>query len=729
MQSVLKCLLVNLMSVTMVFAMLSLAAAKPTTSDQASLVVKTWRSLDTLPMKSKIGKSVAEVETYKDDKGEAVYHVVYLKPSGFVIVPADDEVEPVIAFSSEGRFVDFDQNPLGALVKRDLPGRIAHVRNTSFGKSMETSALTSKSKAAAKLKWEKLQGAASGQEMAGVSTISDVRVAPIIQSKWNQTTYNGSNLYNYYTPNNYPSGCVATALSQLMRFHQYPTSTIGTASYAIKVNEASQTTNLMGGDGAGSAFNWAQMPLVPNTSVTDAQRQAIGRLMHDAGATVNMSYASGGSGTDTLKTANALKNSFGYSNAVKGYDYYNGGINIANDARNAMVNPNLDAGLPVLFGITGNSGGHAIVGDGYGYQDGTMYHHLNMGWSGSSDLWYNLPDIGTGYNFDSVYKVVYNVYPTGSGEIISGRILDSSNSGINAATVTASLNGSVVATTTSNSKGIYAFPKILSSSTYTIAATKTGYSFAAQTVTTGTSSDYTTTTGNKWGIALVGTLIPVNGVCGSSNGQSLDSAPVSGLCAVGTASVLAGTGPWTWTCNGINGGTVASCSTTPYLYVLNVTIAGSGGGNVTSNPAGISCSSGICSANFNSGSSVTLTATPNVTSTFFGWSGNCSGNGNCIVNMGAARSATATFSLIPKAMIGSTPYGSLTSAYAAVDSGATIEARNLEFIENLLLNRSVAFILKGGYANGYASRSGYTTLDGVLTIGSGRLIVDGLAIK
>jgi len=55
------------------------------------------------------------------------------------------------------------------------------------------------------------------------------------------------------------------------------------------------------------------------------------------------------------------------------------------------------------------------------------------------------------------------------------------------------------------------------------------------------------------------TVDPVNGQCGSSNGAVLSSAPTSGFCNAGTYSGLSGTGPWTWTCNGQNNGSTASC--------------------------------------------------------------------------------------------------------------------------------------------------------------------------
>ena len=181
-----------------------------------------------------------------------------------------------------------------------------------------------------------------------------------------------------------------------------------------------------------------------------------------------------------------------------------------------MVNPNLDAQYPVLFAIAG-SNGHVIVGDGYGY-DGygedasTMYHHLNMGWSGSDDAWYNLPNIYTSNGaFTTVDQCIYNVYKTGAGEIISGRVTDLAGNPLSGVSVVATAGGQtypamqrdVVAPTTSS--GVYAIPKVPSNTTFNVTASKPGYAFTPISVTTGTSVTATyfdhpsVVTGNKWG--------------------------------------------------------------------------------------------------------------------------------------------------------------------------------------------------------------------------------------
>ncbi|MDK9716645.1 MAG: hypothetical protein OEL57_01910 [Trichlorobacter sp.] len=164
---------------------------------------------------------------------------------------------------------------------------------------------------------------------------------------------------------------------------------------------------------------------------------------------------------------------------------------------------------------------------------------------------------------------------------------------------------------------------------------------------------------------------------------------------------------------------------------LSVTIQGlyGGGGSVNSNPAGIACVSGTCSADYASGTSVTLAPTADISSLFSGWSGDCSGSGNCTVSMTVDRSATASFSLLPKARVAGIPYGSLTTAYAAVTASGVLEAQALVFDGDFMLGRNVSFMFKGGYASDYLSRNGFTTLNGKLTIGAGGVTIDRLIIK
>jgi hypothetical protein len=294
-------------------------------------------------------------------------------------------------------------------------------------------------------------------------------------------------------------------MAQFMRYWQWPATGIGVRSNTIRVSGVWQTAATRGADGAGGAYQWGLMDVNPLSSMGMAQRQAIGSLCYDAGVAANMQYGSGGSGAYMHNAKAGLVNVFKYSNAVMGGNEYSD----IGSGLITMMNSNLDAGNPVLLAIyqyaNGSYGaGHAIVADGYGYNSTTLYHHLNLGWNGAADAWYNLPTVNTGYyTFNIVVACIYNIFTTGSGEIISGRITHTSGVPVAGATITASGAGGPY-TAISNGNGIYALAKVQSNSIYMITAAAPGCTFeTTQTVTTGFSADGQITTGNRTGINFV----------------------------------------------------------------------------------------------------------------------------------------------------------------------------------------------------------------------------------
>src|SRR5664279_1979128 len=101
------------------------ATAAPVTSKQAAAAVIGWLSTDPVPLGESLGGSVQHVDTFNDSAGNPIYYVVCLEPSGFVIVAADDLVEPIVGFAPAGQFDPSNANPLGALVSNDLSARVA----------------------------------------------------------------------------------------------------------------------------------------------------------------------------------------------------------------------------------------------------------------------------------------------------------------------------------------------------------------------------------------------------------------------------------------------------------------------------------------------------------------------------------------------------------------------------------------------------------------------------
>lgn len=494
---------------------------------QASAAVRGWLRANARPLGEALGTSVKDVQVFTNETGEPLYHVVALEPSGFVVVAAEDLVEPIIAFSSRGRFDPSPGNPLAALVSRDLPGRVAQARGLS-GSNPVGGFLH------ARTKWQRLSVSSEAAIPAGSASVSDVRVAPFVQSRWNQqTSANGKACYNYYVPPNaygsaanYPCGCVATAVAQLMRYYQYPTAAVGTGSYTISFNGTNQSVSLLGGDGAGGPYDWADMVPVAS-SPTLVQCQAIGALTHDIGAAVNMQYASGGSAASLSTAKRQLLSTFKYTGGIDGYNY--SWTTIGTGLTN-MINPNLDARMPVVLGIEGSAGGHAVVCDGYGFSLSTLYHHLNLGWGGNSDAWYALPLVNTSaYVFTNFNECLYNIYTNGSGEIVSGRVMDSNGSPLAGATVSAMQSGAVIRAAATDTNGIFAITRLASANSYIFSATKPGYATNSAVFSTGTSSNGKVTSGNYWGANFTLTSLPtVLASAWSPSGMTLTFNAVAG---------------------------------------------------------------------------------------------------------------------------------------------------------------------------------------------------------
>ncbi len=472
------------------------AGAAPVDRDRALDAVTGWLDLSPRPMDRKAG-AVGTVSTVAGPTGEPVFHVVHLTPTGFAIIAADDDLETVVAFSHEDTFVARAGQPLFDMLRSDVGARVLAAR---------AAAATGRPPSAARLranaKWRALlaRGTRTAAALAPgdravalqLMGLSDVRVEPLVQTRWDQSWIDvglsALAVYNYYTPpfgpgnlQNYPAGCTATGWAQIMRYHQWPKEGVGPQAFSITVDGLAQNRPLRGGNGSGGPYDWANMVLAPGPSITDVQRQAIGALLHDAGVVNHMQYSYSDSAaslhSDTVRSA------LHYANIA-----YKDGFS---DDLLLALRTNLDAGLPTAIVIWNYPIGHMPVCDGYGYNTGTLYHHLNMGWSGSNDAWYNLPNVDDSYyGFNLVSGCSYNICPDAAGEIISGRIVGPDGAGMEGVTVTA--RGPSVRGAVTNRHGIFAFKGVDSNTTWTLSARAAGYIFAPASVAlaTGLSQDF-----------------------------------------------------------------------------------------------------------------------------------------------------------------------------------------------------------------------------------------------
>lgn len=454
-----------------VFLLLTQADAVQVTSGQASVAARNWLRRG-YGFERQMGSEIESVRTLAGTNGASL-HVAEVRGGGFVVLGSDTEDSPVVAVSASGRCEPDERNPLWILLRQDMAARS---RAKAEKRRMVRASAGQKAAAGTspQERWAKLleQDDADGQPpnrrvllsaANGKSSVSDVRVGALVESVWSQEDYRNYGFssdddicYNYYTPNHWPCGCVATAGAQVMRYHAHPTVAVEAGTYACEKGGSPVNLTMKGG-----LYDWDSMTLVPANGCSAVSREAIGKLTYDVGVSVGMSYGSGGSSAADYLLAKRFVDRYQYANAVSvvfkvGF-YSGGGYPYSLDRFKAAVIPSLDAGLPVVLGISNTSYGHAVVGDGYGYSDGDFFVHVNLGWANMNggNAWYMPPDIDT---YTSIDSIVYNVYPTGTSgaSIVSGRVLSPEGLPVKGVSVRAVAGGVAAANATSGGKGGYA---------------------------------------------------------------------------------------------------------------------------------------------------------------------------------------------------------------------------------------------------------------------------------
>jgi hypothetical protein len=166
-------------------------------------------------------------------------------------------------------------------------------------------------------------------------------------------------------------------------------------------------------------------------------------------------------------------------------------------------------------------------------------------------------------------------------------------------------------------------------------------------------------------------------------------------------------------------------------FTLTVaTNGGTGSGTVNSNPTGPIACPGDCTETYTSGTEVTLMASATSPALFTGWNGaGCTGNGNCVFNITADTTVTAIFDLPQLVMLpGPVYYASIQTAYNAAAADAVIKLRDQTFIENLVFD-SANVTFDGGYEETWTNATGFTTINGDVTIAAGGVTISNMIVQ
>ena len=440
------------------------AWASAITPEQAVTFARTWRTLQSRTSREKGNPSV---RTVRGNADRTLFHAVNMPEGGFVIIAGDTDLGSVVAFSDTGTFEDKEGTPLYDILVADMSGRISN----ADGYSKRPKSV--------------------GED--GLETLSDIRVAPITQAKWSQGTFGLGNAFNLYTPNNAPCGCVATAFITVMRHWCEPKTAVAPMTKMCWIGSSKTERQMIGG-----TYDWDMMPLEQSYDTTDEERAAIGKLAYDMSLAMHTWYGNTASAAYGELAAKALATDFGYAN-VQIYDNYSANLDSKNilsskEYRNAIL-ASLDAGMPVVVGIAVPSVvEHEVVIDGYGYTgSGSLFCHLNCGWTGQADLWYNIIAVGVvdPYFFNVIEDVSYNIHPTVTGDVISGRVLTESGLPVPGVTVKMVKSGSKVEEeTVTNDKGMFSF-RFTGMGTFNLSASDSTYGSALRKVVVDAASEDT----------------------------------------------------------------------------------------------------------------------------------------------------------------------------------------------------------------------------------------------
>lgn len=323
-----------------------------------------------MPQKAKAKSRTATTASPSD-----AYYVFNNDAGGFVIIAGDDAVTPVLGYTSTGSF-DAENLPDGLKdLLKSYERQIAALGDNYVANQTATRA------------------AFTGEKL-------------LKTAEWNQMAP-----FNKYTPNNYVTGCVATAGAIVMKHHGYPAK--GTGSHSYTWNGQTLTANF------GHTYDWASMP-AKYDGTNDADFDGVARLMSDLGVAVEMQYDKDGSGAYIGNLVTALQKYYGYSKL----SHLMAIEDVGAEAWNGKLREEIDANRPVLYAASDPAGGgHAFVIDGY--KDESF--SVNWGWGGYCDGFYkigalNPESVGkpTGDKYNVGQSAVFGMQPSDGTEKVSG---------------------------------------------------------------------------------------------------------------------------------------------------------------------------------------------------------------------------------------------------------------------------------------------------------------------
>ena len=333
-------------------------------------------------LKSATNTDVKLAYTASADNGSNSFYVFNTANNGFVIVSGESNTEEVLGYSDAGAF-DPNNIPPAMLDLFDQ-----YKSEINYAATLDIDA-----------------------NPASTVTPSRKAIAPLCATKWNQSAPYNNLCPMYDDSRRCVTGCTATAMAQVMKYHNHPAKGTGSMSYTPTINGTETPITL---DFSQTTFDWDNMLNVYSSSATEAQNNAVATLMYNCGVACQMGYglSSGASHIDAVK---GYASYFGYDKSaqIAHREYYN--ITGWND----LIYNELANNRPVHYAGY-NEAGHSYVCDGY---DKDEYFHINWGWGGMSDGYFKLSALtpssqgigGSNAGYNARQEIIYNIKPDEGG--------------------------------------------------------------------------------------------------------------------------------------------------------------------------------------------------------------------------------------------------------------------------------------------------------------------------
>jgi|GEM_PF-1300118 len=308
-------------------------------------------------------KDIEVIDIIRAGSDPACYIMGFEGTRGFVIVPGVDAFSPVLAFSFTS-----DYPPEG---ENDGFEILLHAYAALVGRSMH---LKASGKVASEWEFYSTYDATNPVEPKGVS--------PLLTTYWGQSCYYNDSCP--YDPNgncyHARTGCGATAMAQIMKYHQHPQNGSGSHTYLHPAYGA------LHADFESTFYDWANMTNYITGYSPPLNRAAIAQLMYHCGVAVEMDYGPTASSSFITSIRDALVGRFRYSQEAQVLlqSFY------PDSTWKAMLRRELDSLRPVFYAISSGTGGHFVVCDGYQDDD---YFHFNWGNGLMAGYWKLLPEL------------------------------------------------------------------------------------------------------------------------------------------------------------------------------------------------------------------------------------------------------------------------------------------------------------------------------------------------